>query len=173
MDPFAVLGIERAFDVDLGQVERTHRELSKTLHPDRFAKSGASERRLALEKAVLVNEAWRVVRDPIQRAEALFLLAGIKVGERAEPQPSADFLMEMMDQREALAEAKAARDLARVEQLAGDVEARKGTAERALAAGFRAGVNPSLVHFLGELRFYRRFLDEVSLIEEEIQHGAA
>ena len=41
MDPFATLGIARAFDVDLAAVEKMHRELSRALHPDRYV--GASE----------------------------------------------------------------------------------------------------------------------------------
>src|SRR5580693_4485544 len=115
MDPFAVLGIERRYDIDLGAVEKRHRELSRALHPDRYSDAGAAERRLTLAKAVEVNEAWRAVRDPVARAEALFGLAGIAVGERNEPKPSPALLMEAMDRREALAEARATRDLAAIE----------------------------------------------------------
>ena len=76
MDPFATLGIVRGYDVDLRAVEKTHRELSRALHPDRFVNAPSSERKAALTKAVAVNEAWRMVRDPIRRAEALLKLAG-------------------------------------------------------------------------------------------------
>ena len=130
MDPFATLGIARAFDVDLGAVERAHRELSRALHPDRFVGCGSSERRSALAKAVEVNEAWRVVRDPIRRAEALLKLAGVRVGEGDAPKPGPEFLMEMLEQREALSDAKEARDLAAVRALGAAVEARAGDAAR-------------------------------------------
>src|SRR6476619_1770759 len=108
MDPFATLGAPRRYDLDLTVLEKTHRELSRALHPDRFAQSGASERRAALEKAANVNEAWRALRDPIRRAEALFRLAGASVGETNEPKASPAFLMEMMEDREALADARGA-----------------------------------------------------------------
>jgi molecular chaperone HscB len=173
VDPFAVLGIGRSFDVDLPSVEKTHRELSRALHPDKFAAAGAGERRMALAKAVEVNEAWRAVRDPIRRAEALFQLAGVALGEGGEPRPTPALLMDMMEQREALAEAKAARDMARVSALAQEIEKRVSATERALSEGFQKGADASLVQKLGELRFYRRFLDEVSAIEDEIVHGAA
>jgi len=168
-----VLGIGRSFDVDLASVEKTHRELSRALHPDKFMGAGAGERRMALTKAIEVNEAWRAVRDPIRRAEALFQLAGVPVGERAEPKPTPALLMDMMEQREALAEAKAARDMKRVGALAQEIEARVGATERALSQGFQKGADTTLVQKLGELRFYRRFLDEVSAIEDEMAHGAA
>src|SRR3984957_7438497 len=112
MDPFAVLGIERRYDIDLGAVEKRHRELSRALHPDRYADAGAAERRLTLAKAVEVNEAWRTLRDPIARAEALFSLAGIAVGEQNEPQPSPALLMEAMHRREAGARADGDDDVA-------------------------------------------------------------
>jgi molecular chaperone HscB len=177
MDPFATLGIERKFDVDLGAVEKTHRELSRALHPDRFAAAGASERRLSLSKAVEVNESWRIVRDPIRRAEALFALAGVPVGENREPKPSGELLMDMLEQREALADAKERRDLGAVRGLAEAIASREEAARRELASGFAKAAGDSrelgsLVPKLGELRFYRRFLDEVSAIEDEITEGA-
>ncbi len=177
IDPFATLGIARSFDVDLSAVEKTHRELSRALHPDRYTGAGHSERREALGKAVEVNEAWRVVRDPIRRAEALFTLAGVAVGETSEPKPTGAFLMDMLEQREALSDAKVARDASAVRALAGTIEARLHEAEKALGEGFaRANVDAAalapLVGRLGELRFYRRFLDEVSAIEDEMENGA-
>jgi molecular chaperone HscB len=185
MDPFAVLGAERRFDVDLAVLEKTHRELSRALHPDKFGQAGPSERRAALEKAATVNEAWRIVRDPIRRAEALFELGGTKVGETNEPKASPAFLMEMLDEREALAEARARGDLDAVLALGRGMAERAKAAEAKLAAGFAAATEAGaaaeggapaglgendvakLLPLLGELRFYKRFLDEVSAIEDE------
>ena len=168
MDPFATLGIEARFDVDLAAVERTHRELSRALHPDRYVGSGASERRAALGKAVEVNEAWRVVRDPIRRAEALLALRGVTLDEKSERKAEPEFLMEMLDQREALGEAKQARDLPAVRRMASAIEERSRAVEVALTAGFLRGEAAALVGTVGELRFYLRFLDEVSAIEDEL-----
>jgi molecular chaperone HscB len=173
MDPFAILGIEQSYDVDLAAVEKRHRELSRALHPDRYAGAGAAERRLTLAKAIEVNEAWRAVRDPIARAEALFALAGVTVGEDREPKPTPALLMEAMERREALAEARAKRDLAAIDRLAGEVDASRAEVEGKLRAGFaRGGKLDALVPLLGELRFHRRFLDEVSAIEDAMAEAA-
>ena len=69
--PFVVLEIEPRFDLDPAALEARHKELSRALHPDRYAGRPASERRLALSKAIEVNEAYRALRDPIKRAEAV------------------------------------------------------------------------------------------------------
>lgn len=173
MDPFAILGIQRSFEVDLASIEKRHRELSRALHPDRYADAGAAERKLTLAKAIEVNEAWRIVRDPIRRAEALFALAGIAVGEQYEPRPSPSLLMDTMDRREALAEAREKRDLAAIDHLAGEVDAARRSVEERLRAGFaRGGKLDALVPLLGELRFHRRFLDEVNAIEDAVAESA-
>ena len=173
MDPFATLGLERTYRLDLRAVEKTHRELSRALHPDRYVGSGASERREALEKAVLVNEAWRIVRDPIRRAEALFTLAGLQVGDTHEPKPATSLLMDMMEQRETLAEARGKRDAKAVDRLVQEMTGRKTAIEEELAAAFEgAGGDPEkltrLVAKLGELRYYRRFLEEASAILDDL-----
>lgn len=171
-DPFATLGAPRRFALQLPAVEKTHRELSRALHPDRFAQATASERRAALERAANVNEAWRIVRDPIRRAEALFALHRVEVGETREPKSSPAFLMEMMEEREALSDARAARDLARVHEIRDRIVRKRDEAEGELASAFgedapARGVLDRVLPRLGELRFYRRLLDEVDVIEEE------
>ncbi len=167
MDPFAILGVEPAYALDLKAVDKAHRELSRALHPDKYTGAGASERQMALNKAIEVNEAARALKDPIRRAEALFARAGVAVGETQEPKPTPAFLMDILEQREALSDAGDARDRAAIDKLAELVRGRLKSAEEALgsalvpsapADGLRA-----LLPRLGELRYYRRFLDEVQI----------
>ncbi len=167
MDPFSTLGLAHTFDIDMRAAEKAHRELSRALHPDKYASSGASERRDALNRAADVNEAWRIVRDPVRRAEALFSLAGVEVGETKEPKPDAELLMDVLEKREALSDAKAAHDAGRVRALVEEVTAREKHIE-ALLSGAKA-FDASLVGKLGEMRFYRRFLDEASSVMEQLE----
>lgn len=173
-DPFEILGIEPKLDIDLEAAAARHRELSRALHPDRYAQAPAAERRLALSRAIEVNEAWRALRDPIKRAEALFARLGVPSGETAEPNPSTDLLMEMMEAREELSEAARKKDMAAVHNLSLKMQLRQREVLSALAEGLeKAGASVEaarkLVHHLGELRYLRRFLDEVSAIEESAE----
>ena len=137
-DPFATLGIEPRFDIDLRAVEQRHRDLSRALHPDKFTGAPAAERRLSLNRAIEVNEAWRAVREPIRRAEALMRRAGVGVGETQEPKPSPDLLMEMMESREALAEAAHRKDLPGVTKLGDSMRAREAVVLATLGREFSA-----------------------------------
>src|SRR5215471_2216545 len=164
-DPFDTLGIAPTFDLDLVQVEKRVRDLSRVLHPDRHVASSPAERRMALGRAVEVNAAFRLLRDPIARAEALLRRHGVAVGETVEPKPDPEFLMEMMELREALAEAKMGGDVVRIERLTEKVGARQEAAFGKLRTGFAGAGVDKLVPLLGELRYYRRFLDEVSALD--------
>jgi molecular chaperone HscB len=167
MDPFATLGIARRYDLDLTVLEKSYRQLSRAFHPDRHASTTPGEKREALARAVAVNEAWRIVRDPIQRAEALLSLGGASLGDERESM-DLEFLEEMLEQREALSHARKARDRGAVRSLAESVRARSTKAERELAAGLASGRTEPAAQTLGKMKFYRRFLDEVSAIEDEI-----
>lgn len=169
-DPFETLGFEPVFDLDPALLERRHRELSRALHPDRYAGRPASERREALGRAIVVNQAFRALKDPIARAEALLARHGKVVEEKGGQPADPMVLMEVLERREALGDAKRARDLDGVRRLAGDVRERERTTLDAIRRGL--GATPPDLELaekaLGELRYHRRFLDEVSAIEDEL-----
>lgn len=170
MDPFEALGIEPAFGLDLAALELRHRDLSRTLHPDRHAASGAAERRMALGHAIEVNEAFRVLKDPVRRAEALLARLGVQSGEGKEPPASPALLMEVMERREALAEVRQSKNEAALGKLVSEVQAEAGRRQAVLEREFgAASPNPAeILKRIGELRYYRRFLDEAAAIADEL-----
>ena len=174
MDPFATLGVPRRFALDLKDAEQKHLALSRTLHPDKHAAGGAAERRLSLSRAIEVNEAWRTLRDPIHRAEALLRLAelGDAIGETREPKPSGAFLMEVLEAREALNEAKASKDAARVHDVLAQAKAQHAQAIDELARAIDGATSQeqlrAAIPLLGKLRYAARFLGEAIAAEDEL-----
>jgi molecular chaperone HscB len=169
-DPFETLGFEPAFDLDPALLERRHLELSRALHPDRYAGRPASERREALGRAIAVNQAFRLLRDPIGRAEALLEKHGREPSESNVPPADPMLLMDVLERREALSEARRARDLETVRELARTIADRQRASVSALSAAFGKEPPdlPGAETALGELRYHRRFLDEVGSIEDEM-----
>jgi len=163
-DPFTTLGLAPTYSLDLASLDARYHELSKVVHPDRQAGKAPAERRRALSLAVDVNSAYRALRDPIRRAEALLARRGVS-HERAAPTP--EFLMEVMELRESLADARLARDLDRVRRMADDARARRARVTSALGPLLDAGRDADAVPLVAELRYLARFLDEVRVIEEE------
>jgi molecular chaperone HscB len=173
MDPFATLGLPRRYELDRRELESRYRELQKALHPDKHAGASASERRMSLARAVEVNDAYRALKDDLRRAEALLALHGGQAptdGGAADP----EFLMQVMELREGLGDAKAGGDLERVRKLASEVEAMQREAREALVARFGDGASApgeqdlqEAANLVSRLKYFKRFLDEVSVIEEE------
>lgn len=102
-DLYAVLGLKRAYHLDLKELDRLWRDRSRQVHPDRFAKKAAVLRRMSLQWTALVNDARRVLRDPVRRA--WYLATGkARPPERGGAPTDPDFLEEVFEWRMALAE---------------------------------------------------------------------
>jgi molecular chaperone HscB len=174
-DHFQVLGVAAGFEVDVTELERRYKDLTRVLHPDRHARAEARARRASLERSVQLNEAWRTLRDPVRRAEYLLARAGVEVApEKGGPPVPQALLMEVMELREGLAEARVSGDGARVERLAADVRRRHAEAMERVRAGFAAAPAPDLAAIAAELvavRYFDRFLDEVAGHAEETERA--
>ncbi|MCA9603608.1 MAG: Fe-S protein assembly co-chaperone HscB [Polyangiales bacterium] len=177
MNPFATLGLEPAVSIDAKEIERRYRDLQRALHPDRHAQKPASERRMHLEKAVEVNEAYRVLTDDVRRAEAVFALRGVAVDEK-DGRIDPAFLMEVMELREGVSEAAAKGDAAALVRFVADAETRRAAllAELEQAAGAN-GANGAAVdearatELLGRLRYVRRLLDELEAMTADLEEA--
>ncbi|MBM3534112.1 MAG: Fe-S protein assembly co-chaperone HscB [Alphaproteobacteria bacterium] len=105
-DHFRRLGFARTFDLDRKLVERRYFELQRTLHPDRFAARSPKERALSQAQATSLNEAYEALMDPLKRASYLLKLSGIETGSDGKTVTDPALLMDAMEMREALAEAR-------------------------------------------------------------------
>ncbi len=109
-DHFALLGLPRSFVLDREALEHAWRELQGRVHPDRFATGSQAERRIAMQWASRVNEAHRVLRSPLRRARYLCELAGHDVSAETNTAMAPAFLMQQLEWREALDDARQAGD---------------------------------------------------------------
>ena len=76
---FELLGLPVAYAVDAAALDRAYRDLQGQVHPDRFASASEAERRVAMQWATRANEAYRTLRNPIDRARYLLGLKGFLV----------------------------------------------------------------------------------------------
>ena len=116
-DHFALFGLPPLFRVDSLSLDKRFREIQARVHPDRFAHAGESERRVSLQWATRVNEAYQTLKNPLARAQYLLELAGRRADTESNTSMPPEFLMEQMEWREAVEEARAAGELAELEKL--------------------------------------------------------
>ena len=102
MDPFAVLGLEPRLDLDAKALERAYLDRSRAVHPDFHQNARPEQQAEMLARAAELNDAWRVLRDPWRRAQALVDRLDPKASERTK-QLSCPFLVEAMELAEEVA----------------------------------------------------------------------
>ncbi len=116
-DDFTLLALPLQYAINPVELQARWKAALTTAHPDRFSQAGAAGQRLAMQWSVRLNEAYQRLKHPLKRAEYLCALRGVKVdAERNTAMPAA-FLMQQMEWREALDDAKtdAAKDAIRSE----------------------------------------------------------
>src|SRR5437867_6062507 len=126
-DYFAVFGLSRKLCVEMSPLEQKFLQLSWKLHPDNFVNASDEERELSLKRSSELNDAYRVLRDPLARVEYLLEIEGQrKEGEKKQQAPP-ELLEEVFELNESLDELREAR--ASGQDLTG-LKARLETAEK-------------------------------------------
>lgn len=121
-DDFALFGLPARFEQDAAEIAARWKALAAKVHPDRFAAEGAASQRLAMQWSLRVNEAYQRLKDPLKRAAYLCELRGAPIEANENTSMPAAFLMEQMEWRESLDEA---RDSAAILAIDRDVAARE------------------------------------------------
>jgi molecular chaperone HscB len=156
LDHFARLGVPRGFVVDLRDLDRRYFSLQRQLHPDRFATRSPRERAISQSQAVSLNEAYDALKAPLLRAEYLLSLAGQPIGDEKTIRDP-ELLIEQMERRESLAEA---RDAAGVETCIGAAVADSMAIEREIGDAFSARDLAGARRATLRLRYLQRLVDE-------------
>jgi molecular chaperone HscB len=137
---FEALGLHPAFEIDLAVAERRFYEISRALHPDRFAGAPESVKALSMQRMGWVNDAWSRLKDPEQRREVMVRLYGGPEGGQgprgmtaAPPAIAAEwFEVQEAAQEAAMEEPDSARKT--LEDFAGALAARASELESELAS---------------------------------------
>jgi molecular chaperone HscB len=103
---FELFGLPAQFAQDGAAIDARWKELQREAHPDRFAAQGGAAQRLALQWSVRINEAYRRLKDPLQRAAYLCELRGAPINAENNTAMPTKFLIEQMEWRESLEEAQ-------------------------------------------------------------------
>jgi len=100
LDCFAALGLPRKLTIDLDALERRYHELSRKIHPDRFASKGPKVRDASLRATATLTRSYRTLRDPVARGLYWLELNGEKLAENNKrvPPELAELVFEVQEQ---------------------------------------------------------------------------
>ena len=114
---FELFGLLPGFHIDSEKLELSYRDIQSHVHPDRYAQAADNERRVSMQLSAHANEAYRTLKKPLNRARYLLQLRGVDALEESNTAMSSQFLMQQMDSREAIADAAASRNEAKLQKL--------------------------------------------------------
>jgi molecular chaperone HscB len=174
---FELFGLPVAFKVDADTLAEHYRELQRVIHPDRYANASEQERRLSLQAASLVNEAYETLQDPIARAAYLLTLHGIDLDAKQKTTQDMAFLMEQMELREELAEIRNQPDpYAAIVALTGRIRRQIKDLIGEMAPQFES-VTPAKLEaaqeLLHKMRFLQKLRREAETVEAELEDELA
>ncbi len=106
-DHFSVMGLPRKLTIDPRVLEPVFHALSRRFHPDVYRLASPRERMIALENSSVLNQAYRTLRDPFDRAEYLLRLEQGR-DQNSKPAAPAELFDEILEIQELLGEFRAA-----------------------------------------------------------------
>lgn len=160
IDYFTLFNLTPAFAQDPRQIQSHFYALQQAAHPDNFVDQPASAKQSATQYAALINDAYRILRDPFKRALYLLKLQGLDILGEQNTQLPQDILLEQLELREELAQvaqqpvlladfaSKISQQLKQLESALDQLQAQTPVAET--------------TRLLWQIQFYRKLREELS-----------
>ena len=167
---FELFGLPAQFDVDADALDQSYRDVQSRVHPDKFVNATDAEKRVAMQWATRANEAYQTLKNPQKRAQYLCELNGVDLQTESNTAMPMDFLMQQMEWREELGDARAAKDAVSLDRL--DAQLRSARKQRLVLVGkeLDAGQYEAAAQGVRALMFLDKFGEEVQYAFEAIDN---
>ncbi len=167
---FELFALPERYAVDREALDTRYRELQREVHPDRFASAGDQARRISMQRAAQVNEAYQTLRDPLRRARYLLERRGHTIDDQQTSAGDPVFLMQQMELREEMGEVRGAADpLAALDALLTRVRGSIGELEAGLEAALDGDDYENALELVTKMQFHARLESELRELEAELE----
>jgi molecular chaperone HscB len=166
---FELFHLPQRFAVDAAALDKAYREVQNQVHPDKFVNAGATEKRVAMQWATRANEAYQTLKSPFRRAAYLCELNGIDLQTESNTAMPREFLMQQMEWREALEDAKGMKDMAALEVLDSDLRNTRKAKVGQIGELLDAGDFHAAAQGVRQLMFLEKFGEEVQSVFEKLE----
>ena len=120
---FELFALPVSFEIDISSLSERYQDLQRSAHPDKFTNATDRERRLSMQQASIINEAYQALKDPLKRAQYMLSLNNIDTNSESNTVMDTAFLMQQMELREALDDIMDVSDpLSALERFTADIE---------------------------------------------------
>ncbi|HYG54250.1 MAG TPA: Fe-S protein assembly co-chaperone HscB [Burkholderiales bacterium] len=167
---FELFGLPPSYVLDKDRLEAAYRDIQSRVHPDRFAHAGDAERRASLQWTTRVNEAYRTLKDPVQRGKHLLELHGVDVAFETNTQMPTEFLMQQLELREELDAAIQKKDAAALDAMRARLVSQKEMIQEEIGESIDAKKDyAGAAELVRKLMFLSKLDDEIDLAYEAVE----
>ena len=159
---FDLFHLPQRFAIDLAALDSAYHEVQSQTHPDKFASAGSAEKRVAMQWATRANEAYQTLKNPLARAKYLCELNGVDLQTESNTAMPPAFLMQQMEWREALDDARAAKDVGALEILEADLRAARKSEIEQLTQQLDAADFHQAAQGVRRMMFIEKFEEDVA-----------
>lgn len=161
-DYYRIFDLPEDYQIDAAILQQRYRDLQRECHPDRYVGKSPHEQRVAVQYASVVNQAYTVLRSPVQRAQYLLGRLGVDTNIENTVVNDFDFLTRQIELRERLHAATSDADsLARLDAL-GDEIAREFAQQQVLfTQQYRDRALQTATQTAAQMQFFGKLLDEL------------
>ena len=166
---FELFQLPQRFAVDASALDNAYRDVQSRVHPDKFVNATDAEKRVAMQWATRANEAYQTLKTPQKRAQYLCELHGVDLQTESNTAMPVAFLMQQMEWREALGDARAAKDSDALDTLDRDLRAARKAQLADIEQQLNAADYAGAAQGVRALMFLEKFGEEVRFAFEAIE----
>jgi len=157
------------FEIDTQQLDAAYREVQGRVHPDKFVTATDAEKRVAMQWATRANEAYQTLKSPLKRAMYLCELNGVDLATESNTHMPTAFLMQQIEWREALDEARDTKNQSALEQLENELIQKRDGLLSLVTQHLNAAQYNDAGEQVRQLMFVEKFGDEVGRVFELLE----
>jgi molecular chaperone HscB len=165
---FDLFHLPQRFTIDAMALDKAYREVQSRVHPDKFVNATDAEKRVAMQWATRANEAYQILKNPFKRAAYLCELNGIDLQIESNTAMPGDFLMQQMEWRESLEDAKSMMDIGVLEKLDRELQDARKAEVTQIGDLLDANDFVRAAQHVRKLMFLEKFALEIAHIFEQI-----
>ena len=161
---FNLFQLEPSFNIDTEALEQTYRALAARFHPDKFTSASAFEQKQAVMMSSTINDAYRTLKSPIDRAAYLLKSQNIDADAPEHTSFSPEFLMQQMEWRETLMDAQMEQNHDTIRALDQEIQEVQNNLYQDLQQAFEQQDYESAAQWVRHGRFLNKLRNEIASI---------
>ena len=167
---FELFGMNPVFDIDRSRLHAEQQRLQATYHPDRYVSASERDKRVSVQVASWINQAYETLQDPVKRSRYLLEINGADIPDDATTTSDTEFLMEQIELREQVESCRDGEDgLQRSDQIGTRLAHRADQLAREFVSHFKVAEFDKAIVSSRKMQFIQRIQQQLSELQFELE----